>query len=88
LLSFPLKGFTLALDLPVADGLLPLLRELDKLVLRYGGRVYVAKDAVLAAEDFASMYPKLDQFRTIKAMLDPKGVLSSSLARRVGIVER
>lgn len=86
LLSFPRKGFTLALDLPVARGLLPLLHELNKLVLRYAGRVYLAKDAVLAAGDFAAMYPTLDQFRAIKQRLDRAGIFSSSLARRVGIV--
>ena len=87
LLSFPLNGFTLALDLPVAAGLLSFLRELNKLALRHGGRVYLAKDAALTAEDFAVMYPKRDQFRTIKNRLDPRCALSSSLARRVGIVE-
>ena len=29
LLSFPIEGYTLALDLPVASGLIPLLHELD-----------------------------------------------------------
>jgi len=87
LLSFPIKGYTLALDLPVSKGLVPLLHELDQMVLRYGGRVYLAKDAVLTAESFAVTYPKLEQFRGIKRKLDPKGLLASSLARRVGIVE-
>jgi decaprenylphospho-beta-D-ribofuranose 2-oxidase len=88
LLSFPLAGYTLALDLPVTNGLVPFLHELDRLVLSSGGRVYLAKDAVLNAESFASMYPKLEQFRGIKQRLDPKGLLSSSMARRLGIVEK
>lgn len=87
LLSFPLQGFTLALDLPMADGLVPFLHELNVVVRDYAGRVYLAKDAVLNAEEFASMYPKLEGFRGIKERLDPKGLLSSSLARRVGIVK-
>jgi len=86
LLSFPLKGFTLALDLPMAEGLVPFLHELNAVVRDYGGRVYLAKDAVLNAEEFAAMYPKLERFRTIKERLDPEGLLASSLARRVGIV--
>jgi decaprenylphospho-beta-D-ribofuranose 2-oxidase len=85
-LSFPLKGFTLALDLPMVEGLVPFLHELNAVVRDYGGRVYLAKDAVLNAEEFAGMYPKLEGFRNIKERLDPKGLLSSSLARRVGIV--
>jgi FAD/FMN-containing dehydrogenase len=87
LLSFPFPGYTLALDLPVSSGLIPFLHELDRLVLSFGGRVYLAKDAVLNAETFASMYPKLEQFRGIKQRLDPQGLLSSSLARRLRIVE-
>jgi FAD/FMN-containing dehydrogenase len=88
LLSFPIQGYTLALDLPVAGGLIPLLHELDGVVLNYGGRIYLAKDAVLTSQTFAAMYPKLEQFRAIKTRLDPRGLLSSSQARRLGIVEK
>ena len=86
LLSFPRSGYTLALDLPMERGLPTFLRELDRLLLDYGGRVYLAKDAVTTAESFAAMYPRLDEFRQVKKRLDPRGRLSSSLARRVGIV--
>jgi hypothetical protein len=88
LLSFPIQGYTLALDLPVARGLIPLLGELDRVVLNYGGRIYLAKDAVTTSQSFAAMYPKLEQFRAIKSRLDPRGLLSSSLGRRLGIVEK
>ncbi len=87
LLSFPLRGYTLALDIPAARGLVPFLHELDRMTLDHGGRVYLAKDAVLRAEDFAAMYPKLESFRAIQRKLDPKRLLSSSMARRLGIVE-
>jgi FAD/FMN-containing dehydrogenase len=88
LLSFPIEGYTLALDLPVASGLIPLLHELDRMVLNYGGRIYLAKDAAMTSQTFAAMYPKLGEFRAIKRKLDPRGLLSSSQARRLGIVER
>jgi FAD/FMN-containing dehydrogenase len=88
LLSFPIQGYTLALDLPVARGLIPLLHELDRVVLNYGGRIYLAKDAVMTSHSFAAMYPKLEHFRAIKSRLDPRGLLSSSLARRLAIVEK
>jgi decaprenylphospho-beta-D-ribofuranose 2-oxidase len=87
LLSFPIPGYTLALDLPVNDGLVPFLRSLDELLRQHGGRLYVAKDAVTTRETFAAMYPRLEEFRSIKARLDPKNRLSSSLARRVGITQ-
>jgi FAD/FMN-containing dehydrogenase len=87
LLSFPLRGYTLALDLPVTNGLIPLLRELDRVVISMGGRTYLAKDAVLSAADFRAMYPNVEAFRAVKRKFDPQGLLSSSLARRLGIVE-
>jgi FAD/FMN-containing dehydrogenase len=88
LLSFPCEGLTLSLDFPYyGPELLELLHTLDEIALRHGGRVYLAKDACLRAEHFQEMYPNLDQFREIKAKLDPERRFSSSLARRVGILE-
>lgn len=88
LLSFPLNGYTLALDIPVRRDLSKLLDELDRIVLSCGGRVYLAKDALLTPQVFAAMYPKLGEFQTIKEKVDPTGCLSSSMARRLGIVAR
>ena len=85
LFSFPFPGYTLALDLPVADGLVAFLKSLDTLVLRHGGRLYLGKDAVTSPESFAAMYPRLEEFRAIKARLDPENKLSSSLSRRLAI---
>jgi FAD/FMN-containing dehydrogenase len=86
MLSFPREGYTLALDLPVRPGLVTFLGRLDQLVLDHGGRVYLAKDATATAAAVRVMYPRLDEFRAVKARLDPRGVVSSSLARRVGLV--
>ncbi|HMD84851.1 MAG TPA: FAD-binding oxidoreductase [Terriglobia bacterium] len=87
LLSFPLRGYTLALDIPAARGLVPFLHELDRMTLDHGGRIYLAKDAVLRAEDFAAMYPKLESFRAIQRKLDAQRLFSSSMARRLRIVD-
>jgi len=84
-LSFPCRGYTLALDLPAAKGLPGLLEELDGSVLRHRGRLYLAKDSALDADTFAAMYPQAGEFRAVKARLDPKQVLSSNLARRIGL---
>ena len=88
MLSFPLAGYTLALDLPIRDdGLFVLLDKLDEIVLRHGGRVYLAKDARLSPESFRAMYPRYDEWLKIKNAVDPQNRFCSSLARRLQIGE-
>src|SRR5437588_788366 len=85
-LSFPLEGWTLAVDLPAAaPGLGPALDELDELVASAGGRVYLTKDARLRRDVLSAMYPALDRFHAQRARVDPDGVLRSDLARRLGL---
>lgn len=85
LLSFPQEGWTLALDLPAAPTLAPLLDDLDALVLEAGGRVYLAKDARARADTLHRMYPRLEEFEKIRRQVDPHGVFVSDLARRLAL---
>jgi decaprenylphospho-beta-D-ribofuranose 2-oxidase len=84
-LSFPLRGWTLALDLPVADGLGTLLDDLDRVVLSAGGRLYLAKDARARPDDIAAMYPRSGDFLEVRRRLDPEGSFCSDLSRRLGL---
>ncbi len=87
LLSHPMEGYTLTLDIPVRHGLAAFIQELDDLVLCNEGRLYLAKDAMASPGAIAAMYPRLGEFKTIQHRLDPHGALSSSMARRLGIVD-
>ncbi len=85
LLSFPMAGYTLAIDFPVTDGLLEFLDSLDAMVLKRGGRVYLAKDARMSPETFRAMYPNFGKWQAAKAVADPDNRFSSSLSRRLGM---
>ena len=86
LLSFPMAGWTLALDFPArTPDLAGLLGRLDQLVLEAGGRVYLAKDSRVPADVLAEMYPRLPEFRKLRAELDPAQILASDLSRRLGL---
>lgn len=84
-LSFPMPGWTLAVDIPVGAGLDRLFAELDSLVLGAGGRLYLAKDSRMSAATLAASYPRLDDFRAVRARVDPDGVFRSDLARRLAL---
>ncbi len=86
MLSFPIEGWTLALDIPARrDQLGALLDDLDRRVADAGGRVYLAKDARLDPGVLAAMYPELERADEIRSALDPSNVFRSDLARRLGI---
>ena len=83
MISFPEEGFTLALDFPVRDGLFKFLDELDHIVLQYGGRLYMSKDARMKPEVLVQGYPRLEEFKAVVRKYNPSFKLSSVQSERL-----
>lgn len=84
-LSFPMPGYTLALDFPIARDVFSFLDELDELVVAAHGRLYLAKDARQLPATFEAGYPDVSFFREVRRSIDRSGKLQSRLAQRIGI---
>ena len=85
MMSFPLKGYGFAVDTPRRAGTEGLYAELERIVLQHGGRIYVAKDALMSARGFRQMFPELDNFSRVLRRVDPGGRFQSDMSRRLAI---
>jgi hypothetical protein len=83
LISFPMEGYTLALDIPIRKGLFEFLDELDQVVLKYGGRLYMSKDARMNPAILKAGYKQLPQFIDIVKKYNPNAKLRTYFRRRI-----
>ena len=60
--SFPMKGYTLALDFPANKKTFEILKKLDEITLRNKGRFYLAKDSRIDEHTFAVSDPRFSKF--------------------------
>ena len=84
-LSFPMEGYTLALDFKVSHGLLKLISVLDKVVALNGGRIYLTKDAIMSKEIFRECYSKWEEFEQIRSKYKAIGKFISHQSLRLGL---
>jgi len=84
-MSFPMPGWTLAIDLPTRRGLDALLDHLDAVVVGAGGRIYLAKDSRASATTIHRMYPRLEEFSNVRSRVDPTHIFQSDLSRRLDL---
>jgi len=85
LLSFPLRGITLALDFPNQEGVLSVIEKCEAITLAHQGKIYLAKDACLDKKSFSIMYPQLSEYVAVLNQIDPEKRWQSQLANRLMI---
>lgn len=84
-LSFPIEGYSLALDFKIEKGLFDLLDKLDKIVIKYKGRIYLTKDVRVNKETFEKGYPQVEIFRQYRKEHNMDTKFQSLQSKRVGI---
>ena len=84
-LSFPLEGYSLALDFKIEPGIFELLNLLDEIVVQHGGRIYLAKDARVSRAVYEKGYPQIEEFRALRQQYKMNEKFNSLQSRRLGI---
>lgn len=85
-LSFPIEGYTLALDFPMSAAALRLMDRLDAITREAGGRLYLAKDSRMTPETLKAGYgPAIDRFRALRSEQQCSARMTSALAQRLGL---
>ncbi|MCG8457763.1 MAG: FAD-binding oxidoreductase [Holophagales bacterium] len=86
LLSFPKRGTSIAVDLPIRRDTARVVAELNTQVIEEGGRIYLAKDTFTTAEHFEAMEgERLEAFRAVRRQYDPEARITSLQAERLGL---
>lgn len=84
-LSFPMEGYSLALDFKIKPGIFEFLEKLDENILDFGGRLYLTKDARMTEATFKASYPEWEAFQAVRARYQALGKFSSLQSQRLGL---
>ena len=85
LLSFPMEGYTLALDFKISASAIKIVSRLEDLVIDMGGRIYLTKDALMQEKTFKVTYPNWEKFESVRAQYGAIGKFSSAQSKRLGL---
>ena len=85
LLSFPMLGYTLAVDLKMENKTLELISELDSILVSRGGKIYLTKDALMPEAVFKKTYPQWEIFESIREKYGAIGHFASNQSKRLGL---
>lgn len=84
ILSFPMPGWTLAIDIQANHPKLAEFCEtLDQFLIEVGGRVYLTKDSMLTPSKFRAMYPRFKEWKRVKSQVDKSNLWISDQSRRL-----
>jgi decaprenylphospho-beta-D-ribofuranose 2-oxidase len=83
MMSFPMEGYTLAIDFPARARAEKLIAELEAMTIEAGGRLYLGKDALATGDTIKAMYPEWEAWAGEAAKADPDGVLITDIVRRL-----
>jgi FAD/FMN-containing dehydrogenase len=83
LLSFPLEGTSIAVDMAITPDIERVVDALNEFVIAAQGRIYLTKDRFTRAEHFRAMEPRLPQFLAVREKYDPGRRLRSAQSRRL-----
>ena len=81
--SFPMEGYTLALDFPVSDKVLSLMNELDAVTLDHGGRFYLAKAARMTDTTLRASDPRTEDITAMRSATGAGAAFSSVQSERL-----
>ena len=84
-LSFPMEGYSIALDFPVTDTTLSLLERLDRIAVDHGGRFYLAKDARMTAATLRAADPRATAFEAARTDGNWSDRFASAQSQRLGL---
>lgn len=82
-LSFPLEGTSIAVDMPVTPDIQRIVDGLNEFLISTGGRIYLTKDRFTRPEHFRAMEPRLPAFEALRDKWDPARRLRSAQSRRL-----
>lgn len=82
-MSFPMEGYTLAVDFRNRGGAKNLISVLEGITAQAGGRIYLAKDSLSTAAQVKQMYPEQPNFAAEAEKVDPDGALETDMTRRL-----
>lgn len=84
-MSFPMEGYTLAVDFPNRSGARVLIGILERMTEDVGGRIYFAKDALSGPGRIGAMYPEHELWLKAVTKADPEGAMITDLVRRLNL---